>query len=442
MIARLLFILFVLAVLAAFGVWLADHPGRVAIDWLDYRMDTTVGVLVLLVVLLALGLGIVWRLVRFVWSAPSRIGEFRRRRRERRGYRALAEGFFAAASGEAGLAEKHAREAADLKADARLTSLLAAQAAELDGDADRARKSFQALVAVPETELAGLRGLLAIARRESATEEALGLARRARALKPGVPWVQQALLDLELRSAHWAEADRALEEAVKRRAVDGAKGRRLRAAIRAAESEAAERAGESAKAIDHARAAHEAFPSAPGPAARYAALLAGAGEARKARRVVEEAWRAEPHPALLAPYRAALGTAEALPWAQAVQKLVGAAPASPEGHLALAEAALEAKLWGVARDAIAAVPETDTARRGRALRLKARLEVEENGDRKAAESLEAEAARHRDPAWQCAECGAVGEAWTASCRNCGAVDALAWRVPGPRGGGQPATPSR
>jgi HemY protein len=442
MIARLLFFLLILAILAAFGVWLADHPGRVAIDWLDYRADTTVAVLVLLVLLLAIALGLVWRVARFVWNAPARVSEFRRRRRERRGYRALAEGFFAAASGEAGLAEKHAREAADLKADARLTSLLAAQAAELDGDRDRARKSFQALVAVPETELAGLRGLLAIARRGGANEEALGLARRAKALKPGVPWALEALLELELRAGHWDDADKTLEEAVKRRVVDGQRGRRLRAAIRAAQSEAAERLGDAARALELARAAHDVQPSAPGPAARYAALLAAGGDARKARRVVEEAWRAEPHAILLAPYRAALGTAEALPWAQAVQKLVAGTPEAPEGRLALAEAALEARLWGVARDALAALPPDDAQRRGRALRLRARLEAEENGDRKTAAALEAEAGRARDPQWQCVECGAVAPDWSAACGNCGAVDSLVWRVPGPRGVILPANGAR
>ena len=432
MIYRVLLTFLFLSLLAVFGVWLADHPGRVAIDWLDYRADTSVGALVAAIVLLAVAVSIFWRMARLVWSAPGRIGEFRRRRRERRGYRALAEGFFAAASGEGAVAERRAREARELLPDPRLTLLLAAQVAELGGDIAAAKTSYAALRAQPETELAGLRGLIELARRAGAGAEGLELARRARALKPDLSWPHGAVLDLELRAALWDDAERTLVEAVRKRALEPQRARRLRGAVRHAQSLAAERAGDGARALEFAREAHDCAPASVGPAARHARLLVGAGEAKRARKVVEEAWRAFPHPELVAAYRAARGAPEPIAWAQAVQRLAQLAPKAGESRLALAEAALDARLWGVARDALNALDKSggDPATAARAMRLGARLAEDEHGDRKAAEALRAAAAAVRDPAWQCATCGATAEQWVAACGNCGAVDTLAWRVPG------------
>ena len=42
---RLIGGLLAVAALIAAAVWFADHPGRVAIVWQDWRVDTSVGVL-------------------------------------------------------------------------------------------------------------------------------------------------------------------------------------------------------------------------------------------------------------------------------------------------------------------------------------------------------------------------------------------------------------
>src|SRR5207244_3592662 len=76
------------------------------------------------------------------------------------GYRALTQGMVAVAAGDAEEAQRQARKADVLLAEPPLTLLLSAQAAQLGGDEDAARRFFSEMLNRPETEFLGLRGLL------------------------------------------------------------------------------------------------------------------------------------------------------------------------------------------------------------------------------------------------------------------------------------------
>ena len=115
-------------------------------------------------------------------------------------------------------------------------------------------------------------------------------------------------------------------------------------------------------------------------------------------------------------------------------------PDAIENHLALAEAALAARLWGEARHhltAAGAVPADAAAPSGtagapprRLCVMMARLEEGERGDVAASRAwrdraLEAPA----DPAWLCRACGGESGEWQALCPHCGGFDTLDWDAP-------------
>lgn len=444
MILRLFFYLVQIAILAGIAVWFADHPGRVAIEWLDYRVDTSVGILFFFAILLAIFSIVFYRLVRFVVRAPARLRESRRRRRQRGGYRVLAEGMIAAAAGRPRAAARLAKRARTLLDEPRLTLLLSAQAAELNGDRAEAAACYEALRANPATELLGLRGLIAQALAAGDTPRALELARRAREVRVETPWVLETLFDLQVRTRLWADAQATLEERARRGLVDSHAGQRLKAAVFDARRAEAETAGDKESALSFARRAHEAAPEHPAIAARLAARLDAAGKSRRARRVVEETWNRNPHPDLLPPYRAANRAADALRWVQAVQLLAAMAPGHSESRLAMAEAALDAHLWGVARENLTPLLAVEAPRDqsyGRACSLRAVLEEGENADAASARHWRAEAAKAAAPVWQCGGCGAVPDGWTPLCPRCGAFNSIVWHVPPEQRITAPATPA-
>src|SRR5690606_37411942 len=163
MIIRVLVAFALIAGLSALGAWLSRHPGTVAIEWQDYTIETSVGVLLAALAILALVIAALVLVLPWARALPSWFGRGRRERRRRQGYLALARGLVAVAAGDAAEARRQARRADELLAEQpALTKLLSAQAAQLDGDEGAARRYFAQMLKQRETEFLGVRGLLTI----------------------------------------------------------------------------------------------------------------------------------------------------------------------------------------------------------------------------------------------------------------------------------------
>ncbi|MCL6609404.1 MAG: hypothetical protein K6T74_15065 [Geminicoccaceae bacterium] len=98
---RVLVFVIVASVVAVAATWLADFPAEVAILGQGYEVRSSLGVLVLGVLLFAAILVVLFELYRWFVTAPRRLRRYRQEVRTLRGYRALGNGLLAAASGDA-----------------------------------------------------------------------------------------------------------------------------------------------------------------------------------------------------------------------------------------------------------------------------------------------------------------------------------------------------
>lgn len=425
---RALWFLLKVAVVIAAAIWLADRPGTVSVHWLGYAIEAPFWV-ALLVTLAALGIAALgYRLIRGLIRTPQRIRRHSRARRRERGYRALTQGMVAIAAGDAPTARKMARKADGLLNEPPLTMLLSAQAAQLQGDERAAKQYFEAMLERPETAFLGMRGLLTQAIKSGDRVEALNLARKARGLQPNTPWLLGTLYDLEAQSGDWAAAEGTLQQAIQAGAIPTDEGRRHRAVLLLERSFEAERRGRADSALSHAQAAHDMMPGFVPAAVRLARLQIAADRPKPAAKVVERAWRQSPHPELAEIYRSLVSSYDPLARVRLFQKLVRQAPDSAESHLAVARAAIEAQLWGEARQHLNRAMEIGPTRR--AFRLMAELDRSERHDEDAAKDWLAKAANvPEDPVWTCNSCGAVSHNWGGLCGHCGAFDSLTWKAP-------------
>jgi HemY protein len=427
----LVIIALVLAGVLALGLL----PGRVVMVWQGWRVDTSVAVLMLGVVVLAMAAAALFHLVRKIIGGPASFLRGRRERRRREGYRALTQGMVAVAAGDAEEAQKHARKADVLLAEPPLTLLLSAQAAQLSGDEHAAKKYFTAMLERAETEFLGLRGLLMQALRGGDEHTALKLVERAKALRPRTPWVLSSLFELQARAGKWHEAEATLAEAVKRKAL-ALEHRFHRAALLHEKSRAADAAGAQSEALQHAGKAHSLDPGFAPAALRYAHLLRVGGRVRQAAKTLEAAWRAAPHPHLAEAYRALFGDEAPLLRFKRMERLIAANPEHRESHVAMAAAALEARLWGEARRHLEAAGAKDAEHGGalppRLCRMMAELEEQQHQDHAAARAWLARAASATaaDHAYVCGVCGSDSAEWTPTCPTCRAFNSLSWREPG------------
>ncbi|SMH57234.1 heme biosynthesis protein HemY [Azospirillum agricola] len=425
---RALWFILKLAVVIAIAIWLIERPGTVSVNWLGYAIETSFTV-ALLIGLVALGIAALgYRLVRAILRTPTRVRRHSRARKRERGYRALTQGMVAVAAGDAPTARKMARKADGLLNEPPLTMLLSAQAAQLQGDERAAKEYFTAMLERPETAFLGLRGLLTQAIKAGDRVEALQLARKARALQPNTPWLLGTLYDLEARSGDWAAAEGTLQQAIQAGAIPTEDGRRHRAVLLLERSFESERRGRSDSALSHAQSAHDLMPGFVPAAARLARLQVAAGKPKAAAKVVERTWRLSPHPDLADAYREVLNGYDPLTRVKLFEKLLNQAPKHVESHIALARIALEAQLWGEARDHLNRALAIEPSRR--LYRLFAELERSERQDESAARDWMAKAAAApADPAWTCDPCNAVSHAWGGLCGHCGAFDSLDWKAP-------------
>jgi HemY protein len=440
------------AVVVAVAVFFADHPGQVEIVWHGWQVVTSVGMLVTAAVLAGILVALLFWVVSLIFGAPRAFVRGRRERQRRAGYRALTQGMVAVAAGDPGEAQRCARRADALLADPPLTLLLSAQAAQLEGDDAAAKKFFTAMLDRPGTEFLGLRGLLNQALQTGDRSTALRLTQRAMTLRPSTPWVVESLFDLEARERRWEAAQKTLAQAVKRRIVPSDRARHHRGVILYERSLAALVGGDRRRSINLAAEAQALTPDLATPAAHHARLLLQDRRIGPAAKAIERAWRTAPHPELAQAYKAIYRDEAPLARVKCFERLVAQKPAARESHLALAEAALEAQLWGEARrhleQALAAAPppiaqpptplqfSPHPAADGlagptpRVCLMMARLEEAEHGSGgNMREWLDRAVTAMPDPRYVCASCGGESLEWRSLCPHCGNFDRLAWRTP-------------
>ena len=417
-----------LAVLVAVAIWLAERPGEVSIDWLGYRIDTTVGILLLSVfILMVVAAG----LYRFFTATKRAPGASKRNMAEgtrERGYRALTQGMVAVAAGAPEEARRLAQRADRLLEEPPLTLLLSAQAAQLNGDEGAAKRYFTAMLDREETAFLGLRGLFNQAMKAGDEQAALDYARKAKALQPNTPWVSEMLFKLELRHGRIEAAEEALALARNATEMDKAAWKRRRAVLLTEKGRALVEEGRREDAKRVLGEAVKLVPDLVPATALLAQLHVESGDKRKALKLLQKAWEKSPHPALVKPFLDMEPDESPLERVKRLTKLVHMRVSHPESHLAQARAALDAQLWGEARRHL---QEAGGAQPTEAVcRLMAELEEAENGDSaKAHEWFRRAAAAPNDPSWVCANCGTAAADWSAACRACGEIDGLDWRSP-------------
>jgi len=422
---RLIAFLIAIALVAAGLAWLADRPGELVVQWQGYQIETSVfRAIVILVALVAFAL-LCWSIIRSVWYSPAAVGSVLTKRRQKLGLDALSSGMIALGAGDKAAATRAAIQARKSLPNEPLTHLLRAQAAQLTGDRTTARRIFEAMLASPDTEQLGLRGLFLEAQRERETEAARHFAERAVALNPKLAWAVDALFDLQCRDGDWQGALDTVATARKNGHIDRALGDRRRAVLLTAQAQAAEEA-DPERALSLALEAHGLAPDLVPAAAVAGRLLASRGNTPRAAKVLQRTWSRSPHPDLATAYAYARIGDSPRDRLDRVRQLAALSPNSIEAPIAVATAAIEARQFDEARAALE--PLIPSRMTQRVATLMARIEGEQFADKgRVREWLARAVNAPRDPAWTAD--GFVADRWMPVSPVSGTLDAFQWRVP-------------
>ena len=429
---RAIWFLILIALVSSIAAIVTDNPGTVALNWLGYKVDTSIGVLLSVILIVSICLTVVYRIWFFIRNAPKRLNKAHLDWRRNRGYKALTQGMVAVAAGDAQEARRQARKAENFLAYPPLTMLLSAQAAQLSGDDKAAGKFFKKMSERKDTKYLGIHGMLNQAIQGGEKDVALELAEQANDLHPKTDKVSKTLFELQVQNGDWQEAEETIRKAVKDKHLNIDVGRRRRAAILYQRSAEAEENGMLNEALALAKKANNLTSGFVPAAVRTARLLQGAGKRRKAVSIIEEIWVTNPHPLLIdviGELSSGVGAQEKM---RTVEKLASYNNDHVESHLAIAKFALIAEMWHEAREHLTAASseQPDDALPARICRYMAELEEGENRDLEASrEWLKKAAVAEPDSVWNCSHCGQVVADWDPLCRQCETFDSLEWRTP-------------
>ena len=422
-----IFILQIVAVVAGF-LWLAEQPGTAHIVWHGTVIETSAAFLALCVLALGFAFYLVFRLWHLLRHGPAHWRLRRRLHKTQQGHDHLTKSLIAIASGSASEAGRFALAARKNIGSSVAAHWLQAQAAQLAGDHKAAREIFRMLAAHPDAAVLGYRGLITEAKRDGKWDEVDRLMKELHDLKPATPWLSLIRMESAARRRQWEEAESALSHAVAARLLDSDAGRRTRAALRIAASRAALMRDDKQAALQAAEQAVKQAPSWLPALINLGETLSKSGHARAATRMIERAWKDHPHPELAGIIRQQAETP--LDVFKQTERLTRGSENTVESRLALAEAALEADLWGEARRSLTLSVNDGSATQG-VYRMLARLERREHSDERAAASWLTKASEAApDPTWLCRACGGAHHSWHPVCASCGSFDTLEWQSAG------------
>ncbi len=362
---------------------------------------------------------------RFINGDETAVSRYFDRNRERKGFRALSEGMMALASGEGSTALSKAKKAEKYLKQPSLTNLLAAQAAEIAGEAEHAEEIYKELILDPTTRFVGVRGIMKKRLSEGDTDTALKLAEKAFSLKPKHEETQDVLIGLQTRESDWRGARKTLSAKLKYGSLPKDIHKRRDAVL--ALSEAAEII-ETDKRIDAQVTAIEANRMSPDlvPAAVLVAKeYLTDDKKKKAIKVIKKAWESQPHPDLAAIYSEIYEGENSEDREKGFKLLAKMNPMHVETKIMMAEMYLQAEDFPNARrsfgDTYEAVPNVRT------LTIIAAIEKGEGADDSVIRKwLTKAVSAPRGPQWVCEICSTVHSVWRPTCFNCNALDTLTW----------------
>lgn len=422
---KLFIFLLTLTLASIASMWFIENDGSITIDWLGYRVQTSVAFAILSSVVIMVLLTTIVQMLLWIKSAPKRYKKARVDKKRENGLMALTEGFAAIAAGDTKQARRLTKQATQYLGNIPLTKLLSAQTAQLEGNMELAKVHYTAMLESKETETIAIKGLLIQAKKDGDINKAIFLAEKAISLKPNADWALLMLMDLYKITRRWFDAEKIVHRVQKLKIISIEESRRYMAIIYNQICADFVENGNNELALKYAEKAYKLLPGFAPIAVNYAKILLKTGNMKKASKSLEYSWKISPHPEIAEFYMELHIEENADKKIKRAERLLNLSRSQSYGHLIVAKTALACDNITKARNHLKMAI---SIRETRYLcRLMAELEKQAGSSRDVIDQWKQRAeTSNADPLWSCSKCGFNTEIWESNCHNCDAFDSLKW----------------
>jgi HemY protein len=422
---RALFFLLFLTSFALAAVWFVDNDGQVVVEWMGYRVQTSIAFAILFLIIIIVTSTLFLQAILWVKSAPKRYSRKLKDRKFSRGMLALTKGFAAVAAGDKKQARTFSARASSNLENIPLTKLLAAQTAQLQGDRELVREHYTQMLENKDTEIIAIKGLLIEAKYDEDLPKALFLAEKAYKLCPDAEWVILILFDLYKKLKKWPDSLNIATVALKHKIISHDDADKTFALINFAIYEEMLRSGQN-NANEFLNKAYKLLPDFIPIVAAYCRMLLARKETKKTLKIIEKKWVALPHPDLAALYMEIYKDDSDEKNLEKAEELLQLCAGHPEGHALVATYALEARHFGKARHHLHTA--LTFGENKNVCNMIAELETIERAGHELVNYWR-ERARNANEfsLWKCGNCGTISQIWSVTCNDCNEFDAMQWR---------------
>lgn len=422
---------FLLALIALAAAWLSNNSGYIEIEWVGYRIQTSVAVLIggivviyaVFYTLIARPILVLGQKIAYWMGADKRAQKMAKSRinKEVDRYMLLGKGMTALLAGDIPTAQKLKKQLEKSFADdAGKIIVFEAQLAEARNDMHEAMRLYDELAQKPETMLLGMRGKIRLYRLNGNTAKALEIVEKLLTEKNTPAWALSEAFELQLQEKHWDSAIVTLEKARKQDLFDRTAFKRLKASVLLEKANSTVDSDEMEKLVAEAESTDDTLVPA---VLKMAEINTIKGNIRKARSQLKRLWKQAPSWMIYEAYLALSPDASALDVVKSVEELVAENLSAPISELALADSSLKARLWGQAKSSLEKYLEIYPESK-RALTMMAQV-AEANRDEEAVKVYQEKAAAvASEDDYYCAVCLTSFDEWHTVCPICHALGTI------------------
>ncbi|MCB5191021.1 heme biosynthesis protein HemY [Methylobacillus arboreus] len=225
----LIWILLILALAIGVSLLAGNNEGYVLIVRPPYRLELSLNLLLILVVLAFASLHLVLRFINYARDLPANVHTYKENRRIRRGHAALLESLHAMSQGRYQLAQKAASKALELGEDPSLTALLAARAShKLKQKGQRDYYLAEAERLAPDAAVARLLLNAELLLDDRLYSQALDILHKIEKIEPRFVPAMRLELKVQLRLNNWEQVLVLLQQLEKHDGMESWQAREIR----------------------------------------------------------------------------------------------------------------------------------------------------------------------------------------------------------------------
>ncbi|MAQ70812.1 MAG: hypothetical protein CL565_01320 [Alphaproteobacteria bacterium] len=366
-----------LTVLVLF-LFLANQEGDVNVNWGEYTLEADLGLFLVAVLFFVLAALVFQSFFNLLFDAPTRLKRFWRERSTKKAMSAMTRSLVLLSAGDykhAAYMSYRAQKLLPSDYDSSTAAFIEAQAAQRLGQDERTSQKYKDLLENRDAAFLGIRGKMQSELEAGHYEDALRMAYSADEMHPKQPWILKTVYDLETRNRSWEKAYSRIPQLKKLKVLTPAQADRDAKALLVALADMESEKDNENQAISNLKKALKVDAGFTPAVSRLISYELKHGHKRRAKKLIENAWKLTPHPDLvkfwdrLAPENSARKTTARLKW---YENLVAHNPKAVDGQLAAAQVAIDDGLWNEARAYLSMAEKLEPSRR--VYRLWAELE--------------------------------------------------------------------